>query len=144
MAECNPTDKSPTEGVDLTSISRLLDVLLGAFNLLRTPAIPIPPLLMLVGSKIRPGMSWRNAAARAISEFELETGVSMGDVYSDGPNVNAAKFKHTFKEMHAEITQNMVVQTSILPGSVQITGASPVGPIQGSNIQPITTTGGGY
>ena len=68
----------------------------------------------------------------------------MGDVYSDGPNVNAAKFKHTFKEMHAEITQNMVVQTSILPGSVQITGASPVGPIQGSNIQPITTTGGGY
>jgi len=144
MSECNPTDKSPTEEVDLTSISRLLDVLLGAFNLLRTPAIPIPPLLMLVGSKIRPGMSWRNAAARAISEFELETGVSMGDVYSDGPNVNAAKFKHTFKEMHAEITQNMVVQTSIPPGSVQITGASPVGPIQGSNTLPITSKGGGY
>ena len=109
MAECNPTDKSPNEEVDLTSISRLLDVLLSAFTMLQTPAKRIPPALMLVGSRLRPGMSWRNAASRAIANFEAETGVSMGDVYSDGPNVNAAKFKHTFKEMHAEISQNILI-----------------------------------
>ena len=72
MSECKPTEKSPNSDVNLTSLSSILNLILGAFNIFKTPAIPIPPVLLLVGSKMRPGMSWRNASARAISEFELE------------------------------------------------------------------------
>lgn len=144
MAECNPTEKSPNEGVDLTSITQILNILLAAFNIMKTPAKKIPPFLLLAGSRIKPGMSWRNTTARAIAEFEKETGVSLGNVYSDGPNIAAAKIKHQIKEMHAEISQNMVVETAIAPGSIGITGSSPVGPIVGSNTGIIKSMGGGH
>lgn len=144
MAECKPTEKGPEKEVDLTSISNILNLILGAFDLFEKPAKLIPPVLLLVGVRLRPGMSWRNACSRAISEFEEETGVSMGNVYSDGANVNAAKFKHTFKQMHKEITEKMVVQTVIPPGAVQITVATPSGPGQGSNTLPIEGLGGGH
>ena len=146
MPECNPSNKSATEEVDLTSISNILNVLLGAFNLIQKPAQSIPPPLLLIGKELRPGMSARNLAARTISRLESETGVSMGNVFSDGPNVKAAMVKVMSEEMVSMLQTEAKAQIAIDPGAIQITATGTAGPIpvvvQGSNTFYATGSGG--
>jgi len=146
MAECKPTEKSATKEVDLTSISNILDVLLGAFNVLQKPAQSIPPPLMLLGKSLRPGMSARNLAARTISRLESETGVSMGNVFQDGPNVKAAMVTTMASEMVTMLQTETKTQVVIDPGAIQITAAGTAGPIpvvvQGANTLYASGSGG--
>jgi hypothetical protein len=145
MAECKPSEKSPIGDVNLTSISSILDVLLGAFNMMQKPAQSIPPPLLLVGKRLRPGMSARNLAARTIARMEEETGIPMGDVFADGPNKEALKVKIMSEELITMIQTEAKVDIAIDPGAIQITAAGSAGPIpvvvQGSNI--LFATGGG-
>ena len=83
MANKDSSEKTPTEEVDLTSISSILNVLAASFNVIQKPAKIIPPPLLLIGKRLRPGMSARNLAARTIARLESEGGLPMGDVFSE-------------------------------------------------------------
>ena len=137
MSECKPSDKSAIEEVDLTSISSLLNVILGVFGVMQKPARTVPPALLLIGKNLRPGMSARNLAARTISRIESESGVPMGDVFADGPNTSAMGIKVMAEEMVSMIQTEAKVDVVIDPGAIQVTATGTAGPIpvvvQGSN-----------
>ena len=145
MADCKPSEKSPTGDVDLTSISAILSILLGVVGLIQTPATPIPPSLLLIGKRLRPGMSARNLAARTISRLESEAGIPMGDVFADGPNSEALKVKVMAEELVSMIQTESKVDIVIDPGAIQVKaeGVSAAGPVTvfGSNINEVI--GGG-
>lgn len=145
MAECKPSEKSPTGDVDLTSISNILNILLGAFSIFQKGAQSVPPPLLLIGKNLRPGMSARNLAARTIARLDSEGGIPMGNVFSDGPNGNAFLVKTLSEEMVNMIQTEAKVDVIIDPGAIQVTATGTAGPIpvvvQGSNT--LYATGGG-
>jgi hypothetical protein len=147
MGDCKPTQKSgpQMEPKGLSSISTILNMILGVFNLGQTPAQTIPPFLMLAGAELKPGMSGRELAANVISRMESEAGIPMGDIFADGPNAMAAAALVQSQEQVSHIQQKASIQTVINPGSVQISavGANAGGPIvvQGANIMPTGVKG---
>lgn len=147
MADCKPTQKSgpQLEPKGLSSISSILNMILGVFNIGQTPAQTIPPFLMLVGAELKPGMSGRELAANVISRMESEAGIPMSDIFADGPNAMAAAALVQAQEQVSHIQQKASIQTVIKPGAVQISavGANAGGPIvvQGSNIMPTGVKG---
>tara|TARA_B100000497_G_C7428250_1_gene267871 strand:- start:136 stop:582 length:447 start_codon:yes stop_codon:yes gene_type:complete len=146
MSDCKPSEKSPTGDVNLTSITSMLNVILGLFSMFQKPARRLPPTLLLLGKNLRPGMSARNLAARTISRLEAEAGLPMGDVFSDGPNREALKVKLMSEEMVSMIQTEAKVDVAIDPGAIQITAAGTAGPIpvvvQGANTLFVTGGGG--
>lgn len=146
MSDCKPSEKSPTGDVDLTSISSILNVILGLFNSFQKPARRIPPPLLLLGKNLRPGMSARNLAARTIARLESEAGLPMGNVFSDGPNREALKVKLMSEEMVSMIQTEAKVDVAINPGAIQVTAAGTAGPfpavVQGANTLFVTGGGG--
>ena len=145
MSDCKPSEKTPTGDVDLTSISNILNIILGLFNAFQTPAARLPPPLLLLGKNLRPGMSARNLAARTISRLESEVGLPMGNIFSDGPNREALKVKLMSEEIVSMIQTEAKVDVAIGQGAIQITAAGTAGPlpvvVQGSN--SVFVTGGG-
>jgi hypothetical protein len=145
MAECRPTEKSNGD-VDLSSITSILNVILGIFGLLQKPAQTIPPPLLLIGKNMRPGMSARNLAANIISRYESDAGVPMGDVFSGGENTEAKKVRIMSEEIVSMIQTQAKVDVAIDPGAIQVTASGAAGPIpvvvQGSNILYVTGGGG--
>ena len=107
--------------------------------MVQKPATKIPPPLLLVGAKLKPGMSGRNLAADTISEMESELGIPMTDAATFGEANAAAGAVFTMsKNMVGHIQDNANVQGAIGPASINITatGANAGGPIivQGSNL----------
>lgn len=138
MSECKPSQKNgPVSQSGLSSISKVLNLLLSAFNLPRKPYPKIPPFLLLVGAELRPGMSGRELAANIISKMESEVGVPMGDIFGDGPNAVKSLILLQSNENVKHITENGKVSAALGPGTVQMTavGANAGGPVfvQGSN-----------
>ncbi len=146
MSDCRPTDKSLNNKPDLSSISSILNIILGAFKLVQTPAQQIPPPLLLVGKNSRPGMSARNLAARMISRFESEAGVSMGNVFANGDNKEAIKLTIIAEEIVSMIQTEAKVDVLIDPGAINVTVTGSAGPIpvagQGANILYVVGGGG--
>jgi hypothetical protein len=138
MSECKSTQKNgPVSQSGLSSISKVLDLLLSAFNLPRKPAPKIPPFLLLIGAELRPGMSGRELAANIISKMESEAGIPMGDIFGDGPNGVKSLILLQANESVNHIQTKGRVSSVIKPGSVKITvvGGNAGGPIvaTGSN-----------
>ena len=146
MADCKPTKKSgPVTKTGLSSISQVLKLLLGAFNLVQKPAQTIPPFLLLAGAELRPGMSGRDLAANVISRMESDAGIPMGDIFGDGPNAISSAMLIQAQEQISHIQTKAKVTSVIKPGSVQITavGGNAGGPIvvQGSNVSLTQNSG---
>ena len=146
MAECKSTQKSlPVSQSGLNSISKVLKIILGAFNLPQKPAPKIPPLLLLIGAELRPGMSGRQLAANTKSKLESEVGIPMGDIFADGPNAMALAKLVESNETVSHIVENGKVSAAFGPGSVQMTavGANAGGPVvvQGSNTSIASVSG---
>ena len=147
MGDCKPTEKSgpQIEPKGLSSISKVLKMVLGVFNLGQKPAQTIPPFLMLVGAELKSGMSARELAANVISRMESEAGIPMGDIFGDGPNAISEAVLIQSQEHISHIQQKASIQTVIKPGSVQVTavGANAGGPVvvQGSNATPTGVKG---
>lgn len=145
MAECKQTEKSNFAETDLTSISSILGIIAGVFNIMQKPARQIPPPLLLVGKNLRPGMSARNLAGRVISRLESDANIPMGDVFADGDNSEAKKVRVMAEEMVKMIQTEAKVDILIDPGAIQITAAGSAGPIpvivQGANT--LFAVGGG-
>lgn len=132
MAECKP-DEKPIDQPDLSSISNILKIILGAFNMMSKPAQSIPPPLNFVGARLKPGMSPRNLSARKLQKRSA-IGLTEADVFEDGPNREAQAIVADDKELHNEIVNNMSVQSEFGPGSVigTITGAAGPVPVVGT------------
>ena len=145
MSDCKPTDKSINDSPDLSSISTILNIILGSFKMLQTPAQQIPPALLLVGKNSRPGMSARNLAARMTSRFESEGGVPMGNVFGDGDNKEAIKLLVMAEEIVSMIQTEAKVDIVIAPGSinVNVTGSAGPIPIAGLGVNILYVGGGG-
>lgn len=146
MAECKPTQKNSTVPQSgLSSISKILNILLGAFNMMQKPTQNVPPFLLLAGAELRPGMSARDLAANVISRMESDAGIPMGDIFGDGPNAIASAMLIQAQEQVSHIQTKAKVNTVLKPGSIQITavGGNAGGPIvvQGSNTSITQNTG---
>jgi hypothetical protein len=146
MSDCKTTQKSgPVTQSGLGSISKVLKLLLGAFNLSQKPAQIIPPFLLLAGAELRPGMSGRDLAANVISRMEADAGIPMGDIFGDGPNAISSAMLIQAQEQVSHIQTKAKVTSVIKPGSVQITavGGNAGGPIvvQGSNVSLTQNSG---
>jgi hypothetical protein len=121
MSECKPTQKNgPISPSGLSSISKVLKLLLSAFNLPQKPYPKIPPFLLLIGAELRPGLSGRELAANIISKMESEAGVPMGDIFGDGPNAVKSLILLQSDENMKHIQENGVVSAAFGPGSVQV------------------------
>jgi len=86
MADTKPI---PTSGFNTSSINGVLNIILSAFSIPQTPVEPLPPPLIMVGAKLRPGLSAESIASEIISK-QSNTGRVVGDVFADGPNVEEA------------------------------------------------------
>lgn len=124
----NTSKKTPPSGkFSLSSISSVLNLILAAFSIPSKPATALPPQLIMVGAKLRPGLSAQAIAARIISR-QSESGRPVGDVFTDGPNVEEAMELIRIEEIINAVQTEAVVNLVIPPGiSVSTVGVSPLG-----------------
>lgn len=101
-------------------ISKVLEVVLSAFNMPTTPMTPIPPPLLLVGANARSGLSARNIASRIISR-QSEAGAPVGPMADGSKNVSEAMEVIRIEEIiNALITEAKI--EIIVPPGVPIVG----------------------
>lgn len=112
MADVKPI---PSSGFNFTSINGLLNIILSAFQIPETPVAPLPPPLILVGAKLRPGLSPQGIAAEIISE-QSDAGRVVGDVFADGPNVEEAMELIRIKKIVNSLLNEAKVDVVIPPG----------------------------
>lgn len=86
MADTKPI---PSSGFNLGSINGVLNIVLSAFSIPQTPVEALPPPLIMIGAKLRPGLSAQSIASEIISK-QSNSGRVVGDVFADGPNVEEA------------------------------------------------------
>ncbi len=111
----------------LDSISGVLDVLLSAFSIPEEPIEPLPPPLIMIGAKLRPGMSAKTIAARIITR-QSEAGLISGDVFADGGNTAEFMELIRIEEIIDSLLNDAVVNVVIDPGvSVMTTGVGNLG-----------------
>jgi hypothetical protein len=120
------------ENVDtgfLDSIDGLLDTILAAFTIPEEPLQPLPPPLILVGGKLRPGISTASVVSNVIAR-QSEAGLPVGDVFADGPNTNELMIKIIVEEVVNTLLNDCVVNVVIDPGiAVYASGANGGGPM---------------
>lgn len=140
MDECKVNEKgNGLKNTNISSINNILNILLGIFSLPQKPANKIPPALLLVGAKLKPGMSPRNLAANMMSKLETEAGIPVNDAATYGEKNPVAAFSLiSAKEIVGHIQDNANVQGAFGPSAINIlaTGANAGGPIivQGTNV----------
>lgn len=128
---------------DKLSISNILDIISSVFKF-RQPASDLPPLLIMTGSKIRPGLSAKEMAARVISRFSQVDAVS-GEVFQGGNNVMTALEVIRMEEIVNAIQTEAKVSTVIDPSTIEVkaSGANGGGPVEvtGTNTNIVSTNG---
>ena len=114
---CKNTQKKTknTNGFNLNSISGVLNLILTAFSIPEEPAQSLPPPLILMGAKMRPGLSANKIASRIISR-QSEAGLQVGDVFADGPNTSEAMEAIRAEEIVNAILTEAKVTVAIQPG----------------------------
>ena len=132
---CSNIDSGSSNGstgksnFNLGNITGVLNLILSAFSVVETPVAALPPPLILIGAKLRPGMSAKAIAARIISR-QSEAGRDVGDVFADGPNVEEAMEVIRIEEIINSLQTEAVVNVVIPPGvAVSTVGASVLGPV---------------
>jgi len=114
-------------GFNLSSISGVLNLISTAFSIPSQPVSALPPPLIILGGKLRPGLSSSGIASRVISR-QSEAGRQVGDVFADGPNVEEAMEVIRTEEVINAILTEAVVNVVIPPGiSVSTVGAGNFG-----------------
>lgn len=102
-------------------ITKLASTINTAMSVLRPPAIPIPPILLLCEIMDRPGLSAISLTSAIISRFP-EIGIPTG-VNPDGtPNIINQYTRLICEELIKEIQTNGVVNCALQPGSINIEG----------------------
>ena len=126
--DANKKDENADTGF-LDSIDGVLDTLLAAFSVPEEPVSPLPPPLILLGGKLRPGVSTTSVISNVIAR-QSEAGLPTGDVFADGPNSNELMIKIIVEEVVHTLLNECVVNVVIDPGiPVMVTGANGGGPM---------------
>jgi hypothetical protein len=119
-------DENESPGL-LDSITGVLDVLLSAFSIPEEPIEPLPPPLIMIGARLRPGLSARTIAARIITR-QSEAGLVAGDVFADGDNTSEYMEIIRIEEIIDALLNDSVVNVVIDPGvAVMTTGVGNLG-----------------
>ena len=126
--DVNKKDENEDTGF-LDSIDGVLDTLLAAFSVPEEPVAPLPPPLILIGAKLRPGVSTTSVVSNVIAR-QTEAGLPVGDVFADGPNTNELMIKIIVEEVMNTLLNECVVNVVIDPGiPVMVAGANGGGPM---------------
>lgn len=118
MSEINTNKKSEiatSDNVNLSSISSILNIVLSAFSIPKQPVTPLPPPLLMIGAKLRPGITSSSIAARIISR-QSEAGLVVGDVFGDGPNTAEAMELIRIEEIINSLLTEAKIEVVIPPG----------------------------
>jgi hypothetical protein len=119
--------KSAASNFNLGSISGLLNIILSAFAIPDEPVAPLPPPLIMIGAKLRPGVSAESVASRIISR-QSEAGRQVGDVFADGPNNEETMELIRIEEIINAVLTEAKVDVVIPPGiSVTTIGVGNLG-----------------
>ena len=128
----------------MSGILKIVDKITNLLNNIRTPLVPIPPILLLCSVFKRPGGSAMIAAANTIKR-QSEFGALTGPLPDGSPNMMNSLIYINTCETFKEITKNGVVEVVIPPNSIVINsmGANAGGPVAsvGTNTMPIKGTG---
>lgn len=112
-------DKKEQNGItsqfNLGNISGVLNLILSAFSVPEEPVSPLPPPLIMVGAKLRPGVSASAIASRIIAR-QSESGRQVGDIFADGPNNEEAMELIRIEEIINAVLTESVVNVVIPPG----------------------------
>ena len=104
-------------------ISNITQGITSAFSTLRTPAPPIPPVLLLCDIMNRPGLSAMALTTAIISRLP-EIGINTG-VNPDGSANIVNQFVKIFsEELVKEIKNNARVSCAMPPAALNITGVA--------------------
>jgi hypothetical protein len=137
MQDCKSDKKAGVVSQSRSSIGNILQIIQSVFSLMKQPADTIPPPLLFIGAKLRPGLSARDMAARVISRFSESDAVN-GEIFQEGNNVMTALMVITMEEIVNAIQTEAKVTTIIDPGAIIInaSGANAGGPVTvvGTNI----------
>lgn len=146
MAECNKsTQKEGVPTPSNSSISNILSILSSIFSIMKQPADFLPPPLLFIGAKMRPGLSARDMAARVISRFSESDAVN-AQIFQEGNNVMTALEVIRMEEIVSAIQTEAKITTVIDPGTIIVKSAGtclgilPV-VVEGTNLNIPTATG---
>jgi hypothetical protein len=129
----------PSSGFNFSSISGVLNLISAAFQAPEPPIEPLPPPLIMVGAKLRPGLSPQAIAADIISK-QSNSGRVVGNVFADGPNVEETMELIRVQEIINAILTKAKIEVVIPPGvSVTAVGGNAGGPVV---CQGVTTSMG--
>ena len=102
-----------------SSMTNVIHTLKAAFSTPRTPIESLPPQLILVGARLRPGLSARNIASRVIAR-QSEAGAPVGDVFSQNSNVMESMTVILIEEIISAMQLDAKIEVVVPPG-VQVT-----------------------
>lgn len=102
-----------------STMSSVVQTLKAAFNIPRTPITDLPPQLLVVGAKMRPGLSARNIASRVIAR-QTEAGAPAGDIFSENSNIMESMTVVMVEEIINALVTEAKIEIAIPPG-VQVT-----------------------
>jgi len=120
MSECTRSSKkSTTSNGSVSSMSSILKILLSAFSMMKQPADTLPPPLVFIGAKMRPGLSARDMASRVISRFSESDAIS-GEIFQEGNNVMTALEVIRMEEVVNAIQTEMKITSTIDPGAILV------------------------
>lgn len=100
---------------DKSSMSSILNTLSAAFKIQQKPVTQLPPPLLMLGAKLRPGLSARQIASRIISR-QSEAGAPQGDIFADENNISEAMELIRIQEIISAILTEAKVEITIPPG----------------------------
>ena len=140
--DTNKKDENVDTGF-LDSIDGVLDTLLAAFTVPEEPLPPLPPVLIMVGARLRPGISVETIVSNVINR-QSEAGLPTGDVFDDGPNTFELISKIIVEEIVNSLLNESVVNVVIDPGiPVMVTGANGGGPMVSMGFTTLYGVGNG-
>ena len=109
--------------LNLSSLSSILSLITSALSLGETPVSALPPPLIMVGAKLRPGLSASKIASRIISR-QSEAGREVGDIYADGPNIEepmeVIRIEEIINAIHTEAVVNVVIPSGVSVSTVGV------------------------
>jgi len=117
-------------------LNKVTNIILSAFKMPSKPITPLPPPLLLSGSKLRPGLSARDIAARIISR-QSEAGAPVGALSDGSANISEAMEVIRIEEIINALITEAKIEIIIPPGTpISAVGGNAGGPVvvQGATI----------
>lgn len=100
---------------ELNTITGVVNLILAAFSIPEPPIAKLPPPLVVAGATLRPGLSAKAIASEIISR-QSKAGRQVGNVFTDGDNVEETMELIRVEEIINAILTQSVVNVAIAPG----------------------------